>query len=291
MSKECYDGSYNGYYHGYCKTNPIEIVCDDIKNLLIKKNQDYTAGQAIFANFEAQMEFHDGTVVGAACAELAKKFTRLKSMFKLRKEGKFPNFESLEDSIQDIAGYALIAQAAIREELENNIFKERTDKILSDIYKDEEEDEEEDEHSPECTSSPKTSPKTSPEVDEIADIIEEQALFKLEEGIPEEAEANPYKLPERLNTLKEKLWENINETFHKDELEDELAENIVGKDTPWEALRETSRERKAYETELFNKNKLEIKRRVLNTLHEELGCPTRASVRAEVYDTGETQED
>ena len=71
----------------------IKKITDDVTAILLKKNQDYGG-----ASFDLGL---NGNMV-----HLWDKVSRFRSL--LSKDSKNPNFESLEDTLKDIIGYAII---------------------------------------------------------------------------------------------------------------------------------------------------------------------------------------
>ncbi len=71
----------------------IKKITDDVTDILLKKNQDYGG-----ASFDLGL---NGNMV-----HLWDKVSRFRSL--LSKDGLNPNFESLEDTLKDIIGYAII---------------------------------------------------------------------------------------------------------------------------------------------------------------------------------------
>lgn len=71
----------------------IKKITDDVTAILLKKNQDYGG-----ASFDLGL---NGNMV-----HLWDKVNRFRSL--LSKDSKNPNFESIEDTLKDIIGYAII---------------------------------------------------------------------------------------------------------------------------------------------------------------------------------------
>lgn len=71
----------------------IKKITDDVTAILLKKNQDYGG-----ASFDLGL---NGNMV-----HLWDKVSRFRSL--LSKDSQNPNFESLEDTLKDIIGYAII---------------------------------------------------------------------------------------------------------------------------------------------------------------------------------------
>ena len=88
-------------------------VLDEMRALHNKKSADYGQGQDPLANVRASKEFGVPTWVGVAI-RMNDKMIRLKSM---AKNGALAN-EPLEDSLIDLACYAVLALVLYREESE-----------------------------------------------------------------------------------------------------------------------------------------------------------------------------
>lgn len=74
--------------------------------VLAGKNEDYKVDTE-FSNFERAAEFAATSPFGVMMAQIAIKYTRIQGM---REESAY-NYESLKDSLMDLAGYAIIAHA------------------------------------------------------------------------------------------------------------------------------------------------------------------------------------
>ena len=79
----------------------IKKITDEITEILVKKNQDYGG-----ASFDLGL---NGNMV-----HLWDKVKRYKSL--IGSDGKEPNFESLEDTLKDIVGYAIIGLHILNDE-------------------------------------------------------------------------------------------------------------------------------------------------------------------------------
>lgn len=73
----------------------LEKLTDDIISTLLKKNSDYGG-----ASFDLGL---NGNMV-----HLWDKIKRYRSLIEKKNKGESPNFESIEDTLKDIVGYALI---------------------------------------------------------------------------------------------------------------------------------------------------------------------------------------
>jgi hypothetical protein len=79
----------------------IKIITDDVTEILLKKNQDYGG-----ASFNLGL---NGNMV-----HLWDKVCRFRNL--ISKDGESPNFESLEDTLKDIIGYAIIGLHILNDE-------------------------------------------------------------------------------------------------------------------------------------------------------------------------------
>lgn len=88
--------------------NSISVITDQVTDILLKKNQDYGG-----ASFDLGL---NGNMV-----HLWDKVRRYRSL--LENNVEHPNFESLDDTLRDIIGYAIIGLHIINESsIENKIF-------------------------------------------------------------------------------------------------------------------------------------------------------------------------
>lgn len=85
----------------------ISAVAAELMDTLIKKNSDY-APTTEFSNFEESARFADITPFELILAQIGIKYSRIR---KLNGTTLDPSFESLRDSLVDLAGYAVIAAA------------------------------------------------------------------------------------------------------------------------------------------------------------------------------------
>ena len=82
----------------------LRIISDDVIQLLLKKNQDYDS-----ASFDLGL---NGNMV-----HLWDKVKRYRNLVeKMQKDNVSPNFESIEDTLKDIIGYALIGLVIYKNE-------------------------------------------------------------------------------------------------------------------------------------------------------------------------------
>ena len=96
--------------------NLHDQTCKKCRDIMIKKNSDYTGGSKatdIFANFNASMILNIHPVQGLLL-RLIDKVQRIRS-FTNDKELSVPN-ESVEDACEDIVNYAILAKAMLIEE-------------------------------------------------------------------------------------------------------------------------------------------------------------------------------
>lgn len=89
------------------QVNAISGVCDEIKNLLIRKNHDY--GNSFTKQYKKY-----GLLSGII--RLDDKMSRLDTLIK--KDAQVN--ESIEDTVADIAGYAILLLVELRKENEQN---------------------------------------------------------------------------------------------------------------------------------------------------------------------------
>lgn len=79
----------------------IKQITDDVTEILLKKNQDYES-----ASFDLGL---NGNVV-----HLWDKVKRYRSL--ILKQNQKPNFESIEDTLKDIIGYAIIGLHILKDD-------------------------------------------------------------------------------------------------------------------------------------------------------------------------------
>lgn len=79
----------------------INKITEDVAELLLKKNEDYGG-----ASFDLGL---NGNMV-----HLWDKIKRYRQL--IEKQGKEPNFESMEDTLKDIIGYGIIGLLIMKEE-------------------------------------------------------------------------------------------------------------------------------------------------------------------------------
>lgn len=87
----------------------IEASVETLRQTLVGKNQDYTGGRGEFFNFEKAASFAGLDALDVMYAQIGIKVTRLEALM----GQEYTNYESLPDSLLDLAGYALIAHARL----------------------------------------------------------------------------------------------------------------------------------------------------------------------------------
>lgn len=88
-------------------TEDIKAITDEVSEMLIKKNEDYGS-----ASFDLGLNGNMVHIYDKAC--------RFKSLIEKANKGVDPNFESIEDTLQDILGYAIIGLIILKEERNDN---------------------------------------------------------------------------------------------------------------------------------------------------------------------------
>lgn len=81
----------------------LHVISDDIIKMLIRKNADYGG-----ASFDLGL---NGNMV-----HLWDKISRYRNLIENKNAGIEPNFESVEDTLKDIIGYAMIGLIILRDE-------------------------------------------------------------------------------------------------------------------------------------------------------------------------------
>lgn len=81
----------------------IRLITEDIIQILLKKNADYGG-----ASFDLGL---NGNMV-----HLWDKVRRYRTLVEKNNKGESPNFESIEDTLKDIIGYAIIGQIILNNE-------------------------------------------------------------------------------------------------------------------------------------------------------------------------------
>lgn len=90
--------------------NYTDRALECIGETLASKGEDY-AGADEFGNFRLGAQFLDTPSHDVVLVHVLQKIARIRN---LRDKGE-PNYESLEDSFKDLAGYAILAYAAYLE--------------------------------------------------------------------------------------------------------------------------------------------------------------------------------
>jgi hypothetical protein len=85
----------------------IKIITDEVSEMLIKKNEDYGS-----ASFDLGLNGNMVHVYDKAC--------RFKSLMEKANKGIEPNFESIEDTLKDLLGYAVIGLLILNKEKYDN---------------------------------------------------------------------------------------------------------------------------------------------------------------------------
>lgn len=84
-------------------TEQIKTITDEVTQLLLKKNEDYNG-----ASFDLGL---NGNMV-----HIYDKANRYRSLIEKQNRGIEPNFETIEDTLKDIIGYAIIGLQIIKNE-------------------------------------------------------------------------------------------------------------------------------------------------------------------------------
>ena len=85
----------------------IKIITDEVSEMLIKKNEDYGS-----ASFDLGINGNMVHIYDKAC--------RFKSLMEKANKGIEPNFESIEDTLKDLLGYAVIGLLILNKEKHDN---------------------------------------------------------------------------------------------------------------------------------------------------------------------------
>ena len=86
----------------------IEMALKDLGEVLSKKNSDYKVTGSEFSNFTYAADVAGITPREAMLTQIGIKLGRLKGLIQSSKD---PNWESIEDTVKDLAGYAIILYA------------------------------------------------------------------------------------------------------------------------------------------------------------------------------------
>lgn len=108
-------------------TAKIEDYCDKLKDLLVAKNKEY--GNSFEKNLLEYKDFGiDERIIG--CVRIDDKLNRIKNIIK--NKDKKVQFESMEDNILDIAGYAILFYIYVKDNYgEKAIIKNLKQKLES----------------------------------------------------------------------------------------------------------------------------------------------------------------
>lgn len=87
----------------------IELALDELGMVLTKKNSDYKVTSGEFSNFSFASDVSGVSSQDIMLAQIGIKIGRIRGLLNGLSEE--TNFESLEDSIKDLAGYAVILYA------------------------------------------------------------------------------------------------------------------------------------------------------------------------------------
>jgi len=93
--------------------HPVQKVFEEMIDTVIKKAQDYAASDNVFSNFEFVAEtvgLPVGTVFNVLIA------TKVARLMQLEGAGDTPNYESIEDTLIDLANYSALSVSWRREQ-------------------------------------------------------------------------------------------------------------------------------------------------------------------------------
>lgn len=86
----------------------IEMALEELGSVLKRKNSDYKVTSSEFSNFHYAADVAGISTRDAILTQIGIKLGRLKG---LTQSGKNPEWESIEDTAKDLAGYAVILYA------------------------------------------------------------------------------------------------------------------------------------------------------------------------------------
>lgn len=111
--------------------NPVEAALIAIVETHRKKNQDYSEDGRVFSNFELTAELVNQLPEESAIFNVAQKLVRLRN---LKQNGRTldPANESVRDTYLDLATYAVIALAIVRESA-REVAAEQRKELLEDV--------------------------------------------------------------------------------------------------------------------------------------------------------------
>lgn len=90
------------------KREEIKTITDEVTDILIRKNEDYGS-----ASFDLGLNGNMVHIYDKAC--------RFKSLIEKVNKGIDPNFESIEDTLKDIMGYAIIGLLILKNDEQNKV--------------------------------------------------------------------------------------------------------------------------------------------------------------------------
>ena len=91
--------------------HPVIAVFDEMQEIVESKAHDYAKDTNVFSNFEFAADVANVTVTQEFMVMIGTKVARLREIG----SGKAPNNESFEDSLLDLANYAALCVAYMRE--------------------------------------------------------------------------------------------------------------------------------------------------------------------------------
>ena len=90
--------------------HPVIAVFDDMQEIATRKAEDYAEVDNVFSNFEFTADIAGVDVDTVFMVMLGTKMARLRELH----SGGAPNFESIEDTLMDLANYAALSVAYTR---------------------------------------------------------------------------------------------------------------------------------------------------------------------------------
>lgn len=111
IRKQVWEEKHRPYLRVGEKPDPVRQVIIDLENILVKKGQDYASHGDTFINFRNASAFAGIEVEEGMLYRIGEKLERLES---LRACTDAPNFESIEDTYLDLAGYFILLVAYSR---------------------------------------------------------------------------------------------------------------------------------------------------------------------------------
>ena len=98
----------------------FDKVLNELRELLINKNNDYSENEDYLSNFKMAEKLGICSSETGILTRITDKLARVTQL--LKKEQKV-NDESIEDTLKDMANYAVILVCLLREKRKNNAFK------------------------------------------------------------------------------------------------------------------------------------------------------------------------